>query len=73
MEQTWKNEDKDWRDCTEAYSSIVMGLNTEALASKVKSSVAAENDGIAPLKIISKIMNNYEEYQNLAKGTHDIA
>ena len=48
-----------------------MGLYTEALASKVKSSVAAENDGL--LKIISKIMNNYEEYQNLAKGTHDIA
>ena len=79
MEQTWKNEDKDWRDRTEAcsafkdgLSSIVMGQCTKAHASKVKSSVdyaAAENDGIAMLKIISIIMNDYKEYQNLAKGT----
>ena len=43
--------------------------------SQIKSSAeytAAKNDGIALLKIINKIMNNFEEFQYLGEGVHDM-
>ena len=78
----YEDDLRDWRDRSEAYSgfaawlsSVIMGQSTEAIASKIKSSAdfaAAENDGILLLKIVSRIMNNYEEYQNMTEALHDI-
>ena len=52
-----------------------MGRCTEALVSQIKLSAeyaAAKNDGIALLKIINEIMNNFEEFQYLGEGVHDM-
>lgn len=52
-----------------------MGRCTEALVSQIKSSAeytAAKNDGIALLKIINEIMNNFKEFQYLGEGIHDM-